>query len=350
MKIIKRIVAVILCLALLLAGSVCVAFWHELGTILSTTQITEKFSTMNYTADYGLDEFLQEGASNDGELAAFVIKKLMKGLPVEIQLPDLGCSAFQARTPEGDYIFGRNFDNPEAIYTLVHTKPENGYESISMVNLTYIGCGDSGVIDKVLALAAPYIPLDGINEKGLSIGVLQLSNETTQQDTGKVDITTTSAIRMVLDKAATVEEAIALMAQYDMHSSAGAPFHFQIADANGDSATVEYVNQELVVYRETDGSNLCTTNFILTPGEFFNHGVGQDRWQTLRDGLAAASGVVTEEEGMALLKAASASKIRDDGTFSGTLWSCIYNNTDCTLKLCCNQDYDTVYEYTVDWQ
>ena len=44
---------------------------------------------------------------------------------------------------------------------------------------------------------------------GLTIGVLQLNVEPTQQDTEKTDITTTSAIRMVLDKAATVDEAVA---------------------------------------------------------------------------------------------------------------------------------------------
>lgn len=150
MKVFKRILAIVLCAALLLVGGVSFLFRHELGTILSTTRVTDKFSTMNYTADYGLDEFLQEGASTDGELAAFVIKKLMKGLPVEIGLPNLGCSTFQAQTPEGDYIFGRNFDHPDAVYMLVHTKPETGYESISMVNMTYIGGGREGALQPEL--------------------------------------------------------------------------------------------------------------------------------------------------------------------------------------------------------
>lgn len=348
-KFLKRVFILLVCLVLLLVGSVAFLFRHEFSSLASLEKQTDKFSTMNYTADYGLDEFLEVGASTDTALAAFIIQKLMKGLPVEIELPDLGCSAFQAQTPDGDMIMGRNFDNPDALYTLVHTKPENGYESISMVNLSYIGYKGEGLMDYALLLAAPYIPLDGINEKGLSIGVLQLMTDPTHQDTGKTDITTTSAIRMVLDKAATVEEAIQLFSQYDMHSSANAPYHFQLADATGDTATIEYIDGEMSVYRETDGSNLCTTNFYLTPGEYFNNGVGQDRYQTLRDGLAAANGVVTEDEGMALLEAASASKIKD-GKFTGTLWSCIYNNTDCTLKLCCNLDYNTVYEYSVTWQ
>ena len=162
--------------------------------------------------DYGLDEFLETGAKTDSELAGFIVKKLMKGLPVQISLPNLGCSTFAAETPEGEKLFARNFDNKEASYALVHTDPEDGYESISMVNLSYIGFTDgSSLQDKALALAAPYIPLDGVNEAGLAIGVLQLYNEPTVQETGKTPITTTSAIRMVLDKAATVDEAMGLL-------------------------------------------------------------------------------------------------------------------------------------------
>jgi hypothetical protein len=69
-----------------------------------------------------------------------------------------------------------------------------------------------------------------VNEKGLSIGVLQLDVEPTHQDNGHTDITTSSAIRLILDRAATVDEAVELLRRYDMHSSANACFHFQIAD------------------------------------------------------------------------------------------------------------------------
>ncbi|MDO4285479.1 MAG: C45 family peptidase [Eubacteriales bacterium] len=351
----KRVLLTILfvILALLLAAVIAVAvlFRKEFGTVATLQQQDDFYFTMDYKADYGLDEFLETGASTDSELAAFIVKKLMKGLPVEISLPNLGCSAFAAQTPEGDWIFGRNFDNAQAAYALVHTEPQDGYESISMVNLSYIGFGDgSALLDKVLALAAPYIPLDGVNEAGLSIGVLQLYNEPTAQETGKTPITTTSAIRMVLDKAATVDEAIALMQQYDMHSSANAPYHFQLADANGDSATVEYIDGEMSVVRAADGEKLATTNFVLSEGEEHGDGKGQDRWQILTDTLRAKNGTLTEEEAMDLLEAVKQEKTKDDGTFSGTLWSCVYNNTDRTLQLSCNRDYEEIRTYTVDWE
>lgn len=351
-KVIKRILIAIAALLAVAIAAVLIIFNRELRTVNSIEKVTDNFYSMDYKADYGLDEFLEQGASTDKELAEFVIKKLMKGIPVNIELPDFGCSTFNAQTPDGDYIFGRNFDNPDAVYTIVHTDPKDGYESISMVNLSYIGYGEDylpdNFKDSILALAAPYIPLDGINEKGLSIGVLQLSTDVTNQETDKVDITTTSAIRMILDKAATVDEALALLEQYDMHSSANAPYHFQIADAYGNSVTVEYLDNVMYVYKEED-STLVTTNFVLTEGEYFNHGSGQNRYEIIEAGLEEKNGVVTEEEAMDLLEAASQYVANGKGSSASTLWSCVYNNTDKTLSLCCNQNYEKVYTYSVDW-
>ena len=84
----------------------------------------------------------------------------------------------------------------------------------------------------MVTLAAPYAPLDGMNEKGLAVGVLLIDTTPTNQNTKKVDITTTTAIRMMLDKAKNVDEALALLSSYDMHSSANSCYHFQICDAS----------------------------------------------------------------------------------------------------------------------
>ena len=67
------------------------------------------------------------------------------------------------------------------------------------------------------------------------MAVLRIGDERQTRIREKVDITTTTAIRLMLDKAADVEEALALLEQYDMHSSAGSCYHFQISDARGKS-------------------------------------------------------------------------------------------------------------------
>lgn len=97
-----------------------------------------------------------------------------------------------------------------------------------------------------MSLAAPYVMMDGMNEMGFSIGVLLIRGvEPTHQETDKLDLTTTSAMRWLLDKAATVEEAIGMLENMDMHASANASYHFQMADAQGDSAVIEYIDNQL---------------------------------------------------------------------------------------------------------
>ena len=90
-------------------------------------------------------------------------------------------------------------------------------------------------------IAAPFICLDGLNEKGVSIAVLTLDSEPTFQRTGKPVIATTLAIRLVLDRAATTQEAVDILKQYDMMASSGRDYyHSYINDASGDGRAVEY--------------------------------------------------------------------------------------------------------------
>ena len=102
--------------------------------------------------------------------------------------------------------------------------------------------------DDMLALASIYVPLDGINEKGLYIADLMAGDdEQTAQNTNKQNLTTTAAIRLILDKAADVDEAIELLKGIDMYSVIGSAHHFAIADALGKSVVVEYVNNQMYV-------------------------------------------------------------------------------------------------------
>ena len=90
------------------------------------------------------------------------------------------------------------------------------------------------------AIVSLYAPLDGMNEKGLAVSVNMIQDSASiNQNTGKPDITTTTAIRLLLDKAANVEEALELLRQYDFHSSMGMMVHLALADADGRSVAVE---------------------------------------------------------------------------------------------------------------
>ena len=357
-KIVLGVVVAVAVLVIAAVVAVFALFGHELKTLGSIEKVDDyPLYTMTYDGDYGIDAFIEQGgASNDAELIQFVVSRIMKGLPITIDLPDLACSTFNATTAEGDAIFGRNFDLEYSPGMLVRTDPADGYASVSMVNLGFLGYGEDkmpeDLISSLTALAAPYAPLDGVNEAGLAVGVLLIDTEPTNQQTDKVDITTTTAIRMMLDSCATVDEAVALLGQYDMHSSANSCYHFQIADASGASAIVEYIGDEMSVLEPGDATTMgalsgeagvtyqAATNFLLTPGEY-DFGGGQDRYQVLMETLAAADGVLSEDEAMDLLQSVSREvQIRDDGSVFQTQWSVVYNLDDLTASIIMGGKYD----------
>ncbi|MEJ8737892.1 carcinine hydrolase/isopenicillin-N N-acyltransferase family protein [Erysipelotrichaceae bacterium HCN-30851] len=173
--------------------------------------------------------------------------------------------------------------------------------------------------------------------------MLLIPTEETNQTTDKVDITTTTAIRMILDKCANVKEAIELLSQYDMHSSANSCYHFQIADANGDSVVVEYINNEMKLVKP-EKAYQAATNFLLTPGAY-DFGHGQDRYNTLMTTLEENNGVLSEQEAMDLLNSVSQQPHKtDSGSLSSTQWSVVYNNTKLTATISMGMDYEHTYK------
>ena len=69
MKVLKKIGITILCLLLICGIGIVCLFHNEYSSLKSLKKIDAyPMYTMDYSADYGLDEFLEKGASNDKEL------------------------------------------------------------------------------------------------------------------------------------------------------------------------------------------------------------------------------------------------------------------------------------------
>lgn len=353
----KIIVAVIVAVLVIAVGTMLFVFRGEIGTLLNVKPNTDTgIYDINYKADYKLDQLLEEGGvENEDELAQYILRIMLKGLPINIEyeVPQLACSTFIAETPEKGYIFGRNLDNQTTDLAVVKTAPKNAYKSVSVVNLSFLGYNETytpeALLDRIVALAVPYFPLDGINEKGLAVGVLQIQAPPTNQQTDKVDVGTTLAIRILLDKAATVKEAVELLSTFDMHASANGCFHIQIVDASGESVVVSYVNNEMVV-TEKEGKYQAATNFYLHDVPFEYEKQGEDRYEKLMSTLKNKNGVLTAEEGMGLLSAVSFKETPPDeeGRVYSTQWSSIYDLTNPSLTLCPDRDYENPITYTVD--
>lgn len=277
------------------------------------TKLENGLSVATLKNTYNFDEFLQKGgALNDKDVVRFLIE-------------GAGCSTIQLPLADGEYCFGRNFDWNRCNALILITYPTDGYASISTVNTDFIkaGAGTPFLPEEMLLRAAVYAPLDGMNEKGLCVSVNMIQDsETINQNTGKPGLTTTTAIRLLLDKAGTTQEAIKLLEQYDLHASFGYMVHFAITDASGKAVAVEYINNKMMVI-ETP----ILTNFYLTEGEKYGIGTKQshERFNVLKKNVEHISNqklFVNEESVVKILESVSKHNYNE---FESTEWSVVFN-------------------------
>ncbi len=313
---------------------------------LEIVELENGFSAVRYDGDYGFDDFLsQGGASSDGEVVEYLAGNLLSGLNLGDLLGGIfGCSTIAVQSPDGDSLFGRNFDWENCEAMVVESHPENGYASLSTVNMDFItqnvggGMVDMALnLDEVKTLAALYAPLDGMNEAGLAVSVNMIQDSAAiQQNTDKPDITTTTAIRLLLDQAGNVDEALELLGQYDLHGSMGMMIHFAIADSTGRSAAVEYVDNEMIV-TETP----VLTNFYLAEGEKQGIGTEQshERYDILMNQLEE-----TPQMGMEDVRDALDSVSKDNfGEFESTEWSIVMNLSAGEARYYHRENYNQNY-------
>lgn len=173
-------------------------------------------SAVKYEGDYGFEEFLENGgASSDEDVVKYLSGVLSGADGFSFGNMPFGCSTVSVKSENGGYLFGRNFDWNRCNALIIHSMPQNGYSSISTVNTDFInmsGMKLNALPDNVQAIIAMYAPLDGMNEKGLAVSVNMIQDSATiSQNTDKPDITTTTAIRLLLNKAANVDEALKLL-------------------------------------------------------------------------------------------------------------------------------------------
>lgn len=320
----------------------------EEATIILTSTITELedgFSAVQFEGDDGFEAFLaQGGASSDAEVIKFLSAYLLEDFDIFGSL--FGCSTIAVESPEGDRLFGRNFDWQTCNALVVSSKPKDGYASISTVNMDFIS-QSSGIIGAVLqqndirTLAALYAPLDGMNEAGLAVSVNMIQDSATiSQNTDKPDITTTTAIRLLLNKAASVDEAIQLLEQYDIHASMDMMIHFALADSSGRSVVIEYVNNEMIVV-ETP----VVTNFYFAEGEKNGIGTAQshERYKLLTQTLSEQKTMNIQD-----VRDALDSVSKDNfGEFESTEWSIVFNLNEGTAYYYHRENYENCYTFKI---
>ena len=397
--VLAAIVAVFATLALTVVG-----VWHnEISTLNSFKQLQTRNDDnkegsvykMKVKGGFYFDEFLKRGgASTDKELIGYITKSVTRGLiKMNIGETDIGCSSFTAKTPDGDILFARNYDFAKTNVCITLCDPGKGrHASFSTVDLNYVGMDVnkdvSGLMNKITCLAAPFTPLDGINDAGVSCGIYMSypggtdtegTVATNQSDPEKDNITSTTMLRMVLDYADNVDEAVELIKKYNLHDSANTSFHYMVADATGKSAILEWLPangtdvtdndgaaRELVVtyntdamydgMRDPDGFRYqWITNFIVKDHDSYyeNDGVkpGYDRYEHIYNRLSETDGVIADEDAAMKILAEVGRRTWKPSQNGCTVHSAVYNLTEKTVLWVANENYGNdkaVYEYSFE--
>jgi hypothetical protein len=144
-------------------------------------------------------------------------------------------------------------------------------------------------------------------------------------------------MRLILDNAASVDEAITLIKQYNVVFTYGPTAHLLISDASGDSAVIEFLKGSPTVVKSTEPFQPCT-NFIIS-GRSTEKALNSCwRYKTAYTALKKLQGSVNSEQVMEILKNTSK---------ADTVWSTVYGQSTGKIRLAMNKDYRRAYEFSL---
>jgi len=297
--------------------------------------------TMHYEGEYTW--------SNNFEIAGFANQ-----LPVILQYKYSsshliwGCSLFAAFGDSSHSLYGRNFDWKFSPALLLFVNPTQGYDSISMVDIAYLGYeGDRSknllemsIEEKQPLLDSPALPFDGMNEKGLVIGMASVPAGNMPVDPQKSTIDSLMVIREMLDRAATVDEAVSILGSYNIDMGS-VPLHYLMADRSGKSALVEYYRGEMnVQYNEKPWH--VATNFIVASTN--NSPQGRcHRYDKISSMMEDNQGKLSSTQAISLLKDVSSA----DSEY-GTQWSVVYDMSKGGIWVVMGRNYEKVYSFQLN--
>ncbi len=211
------------------------------------TLIESDLYFLNLTMDYRFDDYINiPGSSQEyPSLTEF----------------EFGCTCISILDPINNSLFGRNFDWNEGAKLILVTQPENGYKSISMVDLYTLEKYGGINIDQITPSEywkLAFSPFDGMNEYGVAVGCLVSPGMIISDDPAKQDLDSLGFMRLALDYAQDVSEVINLWENFNMDYGAGPDVHFMVADAQGNSAIIEWINGEMEVITNTQTWQVVT--------------------------------------------------------------------------------------------
>jgi hypothetical protein len=301
---------------------------NPLRTLTSLRQADDHpLYVMHYYGPYSSQLLLETG-----------VEQAIYGVVRGMAMPD-ACTCFAGLSPDGEKVFGRNFDWYAHPALLLFTDPPHGYASVSMVDIHYLGYDDQGspATGRAGLLLAPFLPFDGLNEAGLAVGMMAVPRARDADDPGRPTIDSLRAIRVLLDGAATTDEAINLLRQHNV-AFYDPPIHYLISDASGSSAIVEYVDGEMKVITNQEPWQVAT-NFIVSEVLPLGGDSPCQRYDRAYQALSAANGSISPDEAMAILESVSG---------ANTIWSAVYDMSTGEIQVVMDKKYDQIHAFQLE--
>ncbi len=262
--------------------------------------------------------------------------------------PAWACSLFASLGDADGKLYGRNFDWEYSPSLLLFTDPPDGYASVSMVDIAYLGFGgdkagallDLPLDEQRSLLETPFWPFDGMNEHCLVVGMAAVPPGQMQPDPDKETIGSLGVIREMLDHARDVDEAVAILSNYNVNMEGGPPVHYLIADLSGRAALVEFYQGEMVIIPNETDWHLATNFLRASAGASAEEPALSEvegecwRYDRINRRLAEAQGQITTQEAIALLA---------DVSQQNTQWSVVYEMSSGDVNVALGQEYDDIH-------
>ncbi|MEX2172297.1 MAG: linear amide C-N hydrolase [Pirellulales bacterium] len=181
---------------------------------------------------------------------AFAIRLVLAALlGIALCSPASACSAFLLKNGHL-LVVGRNYDWHLEDALVMVNKRDIRKSALSFDNpLKWVSKYGSVTINQY----GRELPCDGMNERGLMIGLLWLDETRYPEPDERPSLTNAQWAQYQLDTAQTVEEVIASDAHVRITNLGGALVHYFVADAHGNAAVIEFIDGKM---QATTGAEL----------------------------------------------------------------------------------------------
>ncbi len=290
---------------------------------------------MDYYVDYHIDEIRTRGIDIDNIQDSLIetlfpdfVAPMAKGikrryLPDDITTEPVThhCSTVALRSNNGEVFFGRNFDWHHDACLILRVHDRQGVASLSVLDLKYLNLDrtdldQTSLFERVPLLFAPYYLMDGMNRYGVAVADMSVEAQPPNEP-GKPTIILSTLMRLMLDRAKTADEAVAMVNEFNIHF-VDTREHLMIADATGQFRVIEFINGKTVVTKPAHSWQISTNHLLADQSEADND-QQCSRYRTGSDLAESLGDAVTIDDAVRVTKSMSVEGF--------TMWSSIFNLT-----------------------